>query len=66
MSNYEDRYELVSDDDNVNQAVETKINILIEQFANALQQLAKQYPDAGIGDTATDEAIANELYSAIH
>ena len=28
--------------------------------------LNKQYPDAGIGDTATDEEIAHEFYQILH
>lgn len=46
--------------------VEKKIDDLIDQFRVGYHKLEKEYPNAGIGDTATDEAVAHEFYQVIH
>lgn len=35
-------------------------------FAKRVISISKKYPKVGIGDTATDEAICEEVYEAIH
>lgn len=42
------------------------INIILRKAVADIFVLDKKYPDAGIGDTATDEAIANQFYSILH
>lgn len=42
------------------------IKKLIEDFAKKYKLLEKKYKRSGIGDTATDEAVANTLYEVIH
>lgn len=46
--------------------VDAKINKALENCAKALRRIGKQHPKAGIGDTATDECIADAFYSIIH
>ena len=46
--------------------VTAKIDALIANFKEGIDALAKKYPDAGIGDTATDECIAAGIYNNIH
>jgi len=46
--------------------VTAKIDALIANFKEGLDRLAEKHPTAGIGDTATDEAIADIFYSNIH
>ena len=42
------------------------INTILKKAVEDLNGLYKKYPDAGIGDTATDEEIANQFYSLLH
>jgi len=42
------------------------INNLLADFKEGLRKLEIKYPRAGIGDTATDECIAEEFYDIIH
>lgn len=42
------------------------INTILKKAVEDLNGLYKKYPDAGIGDTATDEEIANQFYSILH
>lgn len=46
--------------------VEKKIDSLIVEFKEKLKKIEKEFPEAGIGDTATDEAIVSILYRVIH
>ena len=46
--------------------VTNKIDTILRKAVEDLNKLNKKYPDAGIGDTATDEAIANQFYSILH
>jgi len=62
----DNKYELLDDDARNNVAATKKIDKAIEQFTKRLVQISKQYPDVGMGDTATDEAIVSEVYSEIH
>lgn len=76
----ENPYELLQDEDDETEeslTIPTKSNInilkatqeidkIIGEFAKKLARIAKKYPKVGIGDTGTDEAISNELYSTIH
>ena len=43
-----------------------KILSLIEKFGKGLEEIQKEHPDLGIGDTDTDERITDEIYSRIH
>lgn len=44
----------------------TELKSAIEKFNTEYQRIKNSYPNIGIGDTATDEAIADEVYSRIH
>ena len=46
--------------------VTNKIDTILRKAVDDLNKLNKKYPDAGIGDTATDEEIANQFYSILH
>ena len=46
--------------------VTNKINTILRKAVEDLNKLNNKYPDAGIGDTATDEEIANQFYSILH
>ena len=46
--------------------VTNKIDTILRKAVEDLNKLNNKYPDAGIGDTATDEAIANQFYSILH
>ena len=48
------------------QRTEREIMELIRQFSFELDQIKNRYPDAGIGDTETDELIVDEIYNQIH
>jgi len=48
------------------QRTEKEIMELIRQFSSGLKQIKNRYPDAGIGDTETDELIIEEIYNQIH
>jgi hypothetical protein len=42
------------------------INTILNKAVEEIKGLYKKYPDAGIGDTATDECIADQFYSILH
>jgi len=42
------------------------IDAIIRKTADDIKKLYKKYPDAGIGDTATDECITNHFYEILH
>ena len=46
--------------------VTNKIDTILRKAVEDLNKLNNKYPDAGIGDTATDEEIANQFYSILH
>ena len=46
--------------------VTNKINTILRKAVEEIKGLYKKYPDAGIGDTATDECITSEFYSILH
>ncbi len=39
---------------------------ILRRACEELESLSKQYPDAGFGDTSTDNAIANEFHELMH
>jgi len=43
-----------------------EIEAILNKAADDIKKLYKKYPDAGIGDTATDECITSEFYSILH
>lgn len=43
-----------------------EIDKLIWDFRDKYLELDKKYNGAGIGDTATDECVADEFYSVVH
>ena len=47
-------------------SVSKKIHTALERCAERIKEIRKLHPSAGIGDTATDECIANEFYNKIH
>lgn len=42
------------------------IEAILNKASDDIKKLHKKYPDAGIGDTATDECITSEFYSILH
>lgn len=46
--------------------VDAKINEVLEDCVAKLKLIGKQHPTAGIGDTATDELIADKFYETFH
>ena len=42
------------------------INTILNKAVEEINGLYKKYPDAGIGDTATDEEITSQFYSILH
>jgi len=46
--------------------VTNKIDTILRKAVEDLNKLNKKYPDAGIGDTATDECITSQFYSILH
>ncbi len=58
-------YSLLSDEtDNANCTEE--INNLLRKFKLGYDKVAKKFPKAGVGDTATDECVADVFYGVIH
>lgn len=55
-------------DQRTKQAVKATRALLkaIEKFRREVRSIDNKYPKSGIGDTATDEAIVNYVYSEIH
>lgn len=43
-----------------------EIDKLIWEFRDKYLELSKKYEDAGLGDTATDECVAQEFYEILH
>lgn len=63
LHNYEeDRYELLCETDEEAKTINEELNNLLETLVLEIEFMKRKYPKAGIGDTATDEAIANEFY----
>ena len=48
------------------QEVTKAIDNLIKEFVVKYNRLAKKYPDSGIGDTATDEIVVDNIYGPLH
>ena len=46
--------------------VTNEIDTILRKAVEDLNGLYKKYPDAGIGDTATDECITDQFYSILH
>ncbi len=46
--------------------VAQEIDKLLWEFLDKYEELSNRYPDAGLGDTATDEAVAHEFYDVLH
>ncbi len=42
------------------------IQRILKKTSNKIRKLSKKYPDAGIGDTATDECITDHFYEILH
>ena len=62
MSN---KYNLLNIDSHINAECEREIDRLICEFRVKYLSLEDKY-NCGIGDTATDEAVAEEFYEVIH
>ena len=62
----ENRFSLLSDDKKELKTVEKKIVAILKKATKDLKALDKKYPDAGIGDTVTDECIADFFYDNFH
>ena len=46
--------------------VDAKINKALKDCIATIKRIGKAHPDAGIGDTATDEQIADKFYDILH
>jgi hypothetical protein len=58
-------YELLGNDKD-NAECSRLIDVAIEEFVERMKVLHKKFPKCGLGDTATDEAIAGVVYTNIH
>ncbi len=56
------KYALLADEEPVEQLLDSAI----ESFVRVVLAIRQTYPQAGIGDTATDEAIIQEAYGFLH
>lgn len=45
---------------------QTALEFAVRDFSHVVEEITRLYPSVGIGDTATDEAICNEVYKLIH
>lgn len=61
-NNTSNKYGLLEQDKDA----EEEIDRAIRNFQNRIYRIKNKYPDSGVGDTATDEKITEELYKAIH
>lgn len=59
-------YALLHDDPAVNDKAGEAITNALRKCADEIKKIEKKYPNVGIGDTATDEEIADVFYGMIH
>lgn len=59
-------YALLHDDPAINDKAGTAITKALRKCANTINVISNMYPGVGIGDTATDEEIADVFYGMIH
>ena len=62
----DNRYELLSKTPSDIVLATEDIRGVLKTAVKQIAALKDEYPDAGIGDTATDEAIAHDFYSILH
>lgn len=43
-----------------------KIDTAIGEFVESMVEIRKEHPEAGIGDTTTDQKIKEDLYKRLH
>jgi len=71
--NYDNKYSLLNYDcederpemSDVKKVTE-EVDALIKDFISKYKAIGKKYPNAGIGDTATDECVVENLYGPLH
>jgi len=61
----ENVFELFMDIPDYEDAAKELANIVFE-FVEKYKAIKKKYPNVGLGDTATDEAIVDVIYDLIH
>lgn len=59
-------YALLHDDPAINDKAAAAITKALQKCADEIEKISKRYPGTGIGDTATDEEIADVFYGMIH
>lgn len=59
-------YALLHDDPAMNDKAGAAITKALQKCADEIEKISKRYPGTGIGDTATDEKIADVFYGMIH
>lgn len=64
--NYDSDYSVLVATEAEARKVDEKITDALKRCARELNCINKQHPKAGIGDTATDECIADRFYQIIH
>lgn len=68
--NIKNRYALLGRDEEAKvksiEQAEAELNELVRSVVVSYDGIKGKHPDIGIGDTATDEAIAHQIYHAIH
>ena len=47
-------------------AAEKAVDKAVEKFYQNMKKISRKYKGVGLGDTMTDEIIAQEVYSMIH
>lgn len=65
-SDYYSDFQLLCPIESRARKVDKMIHTALANCVARIHEIAKQHPDAGIGDTATDEAIAEQFYSKLH
>jgi len=53
-------------DDSENQQATKLIKKSCNEFIKSIHNIKQQFPEVGIGDTATDEAIVDYIYHKLH
>lgn len=65
-SHNKNKYSLIDDTIENNINAQKELDNVIKNTIEEIKKINKKYPYVGIGDTATDEAIAEEFYNKLH
>lgn len=64
--NFESEFAILVKTEKEARIVDAKINKALEVCIATIKLIGKAHPGAGIGDTATDECIAEKFYDTLH